>query len=251
MTDFLTHILLGFMLVLTRVGAFFVASPVFSWTSIPPQSKTAIAILLAIFFSSITSYTPPTASPDVLQIIIWTGAEAVYGIALGLVAYALFNVIRNVARIGEQEMGMDIASELDPLTEEQENVLAILVEMIFVLLLFATGGHHILLKILARSYDRFAIGQIPSIAMLTESILQSGSAMLMLSLQMATPILAVFLLIMVVMAILAKIAPESDILFLSMPIRVGIGIFIFGLLAPYLVNYLQTFVQWLDKLLVV
>jgi flagellar biosynthetic protein FliR len=75
--------------------------------------------------------------------------------------------------------------------------------------------------------------------------------MLMLSLQMAAPILVVFMLIMVVMAIMAKIAPESNILFLSMPIRIGIGLFIFGLLTPYFSGYLQTFVLWLDKLLVV
>lgn len=249
--DILNNTLLGFLLVLTRIGAFFAASPVFGWTSIPPQTKAAIAILLAIFFSAIIPYAPPTASPDILQIVIWTGTEAVYGIALGLVTYALFNVVRNVARIGEQQMGLDIASELDPLTDEQENTLAILIEMIFVLLLFATSGHHILLKILSRSYDHFAIGQIPSIGQLTESILRSGSAMLMLSLQMSAPILAVFMLIMVVMAIMAKIAPESNILFLSLPVRVGVGLFLFGLLAPYINGYLQIFVQWLDKLLVV
>lgn len=251
MTDFLSNTLLGFLLVLTRIGGFFAASPVFGWTSTPPQTKAAIAMLLAVFFSAITPYTPPTASPDVLQIVIWTVAEAVYGIALGLVTYALFNVVRNVARIGEHLMGLDIASELDPLTEEQENTLAILVEMFFVLLLFASGGHHILLKILSRSYDHFAIGQIPSVGQLTESVLKSGSAMMMLSLQMTAPILAVFMLIMVVIAIIAKIAPESNILFLSMPIRVGVGLFIFGLLTPHFSGYLQTFVLWLDKLLVV
>lgn len=249
--DFLGGTLLGFMLVLTRVGAFFAASPIFGWTSIPPQTKTAMAMLLAIFFSAITPYSPPVGQPDTLQIILWTAAEAIYGLALGLVAYALFGVVRNAARIGEQQMGLDIATELDPLTEEQENTLAILIEMIFALLLFATSGHHILLKILSRSYDHFTIGQIPSVAQLTESILRSGSAMLMLSLQMAAPIMAVFMLIIVVMAIMAKIAPESNILFLSMPVRVGVGLFIFGLMTPYISNYLQTFVLWLDKLLVI
>jgi flagellar biosynthetic protein FliR len=249
--EFLSGTLLGFMLVLTRVGAFFAASPVFGWASIPPQTKTAMAMLLAIFFSAMTPYAPPAEQPDILQIILWTGAEAIYGVALGLVAYALFGVVRNAARIGEQQMGLDIASELDPLTEEQENTLAILIEMIFALLLFATSGHHILLKILARSYDHFGVGQIPSAAQLTESVLRSGSAMLMLSLQMAAPIIAVFMLIVVVMAIMAKIAPESNILFLSLPVRVGVGLFIFGLLTPYISNYLQTFVLWLDKLLVV
>jgi len=175
-----------------------------------------------------------SAAPDVLQIIIWTASEAVYGLALGLVAYALFGVVRNAARIGEQQMGLNVASEMDPLTEEQENALAILVEIFFILLLFASNGHHILLKIIARSYDRFGIAQIPDIGKLMESILLSGSALLM-----------------VVLAIMARVAPESNILFLSLPVRVGLGLLIYGILMPFANEYLKQFVLWLDKLLVI
>jgi flagellar biosynthetic protein FliR len=75
--------------------------------------------------------------------------------------------------------------------------------------------------------------------------------MLMLSLQMAAPVLAVFLLLMVVLAIMARIAPESDVLFLSLPIRIGLGLIIMGVLSPFLGEYFKLFVVWLDKLLVV
>jgi flagellar biosynthetic protein FliR len=251
MDTFITGKILGFLLIATRVGAFFTASPVFNWASVPPQTKTAVAVVLAIFFAGISPMPQLSAAPDVLEIVIWTAFEAIYGLALGLVAYALFGVVRNAARIGEQQMGLNVASEMDPLTEEQENALAILVEIFFILLLFASNGHHILLKIIARSYDRFGIGQIPDIGKLMESILLSGSAMLMLSLQMSAPVLAIFLLLMVVLAIMARVAPESNILFLSLPVRVGLGLLIYGILMPFVNEYLKQFVLWLDRLLVV
>jgi flagellar biosynthetic protein FliR len=229
MDTFITGKILGFILITTRVGAFFTASPVFNWASVPPQTKTAVAVLLAIFFAGVSPMPQLSAAPDVLQIIIWTASEAVYGLALGLVTYALFGVVRNAARIGEQQMGLNVASEMDPLTDEQENALAILIEIFFILLLFASNGHHILLK----------------------SILLSGSAMLMLSLQMSAPVLAIFLLLMVVLAIMARVAPESNILFLSLPVRVGLGLLIYGILMPFANEYLKQFVLWLDKLLVI
>ncbi|MHC4216798.1 MAG: flagellar biosynthetic protein FliR, partial [Planctomycetota bacterium] len=53
--DLLAGKMLGFILVLTRIGAFFSVSPVFSWQAIPMKVKMSMAILASIFFSSITT----------------------------------------------------------------------------------------------------------------------------------------------------------------------------------------------------
>lgn len=249
--DFLEGRILGAVLILTRLGAFWAVCPVFSWPAIPQYIKVSSAVILSLFLAGITPFPAISNSPDFLQILIWTGSEAVYGLAMGIVAYTLYAVIRNSAGIVEQQVGLTMSSVLDPTTEEQEGVLTVLMELYLLLLLFVTDSHHVLLKILSRSYDHFSIGRIPSIMDLTQSIILSGSAMLMLSLQMAAPVLAAFLLLMIVMAILARIAPESNILFLSLPIRVGLGMASMAILAPFLGDYLKHFIGWLDKLLVV
>jgi flagellar biosynthetic protein FliR len=249
--DFLEGRILGTFLILTRLGAFWAVCPVFSWPAIPEYVKISAAVILSIFLAGITPFPALAQSPDIVQIVIWTGAEAIYGLAMGIAAYSLFVVIRISASIAEQQIGLTMASVLDPTTEEQEGVVTVMMELFLILLLFATDSHHILLKIISRSYDHFGIGQIPSIGDMTRSVMLSGSAMLMLSLQMAAPILAAFLLLMIVMAILARIAPESNILFLSMPVQVGLGMATFGLLAPFIGDYLKHFIYWVDKLVMV
>jgi flagellar biosynthetic protein FliR len=249
--DFLEGRMLGAVLILTRLGAFWAVCPVFSWPAIPEYIKVAAAVILSLFLAGITPFPATAQSPDILEIMIWTGSEAAYGLALGVVAYTLFVVIRSSSSVAEQQIGLTMASVLDPTTEEQEGVLTVMMELFLILLLFATDSHHILLKVLNRSYDHFGIGQIPSIADLTQSVILSGSAMLMLTLQMAAPILAAFLLLMIVMAILARIAPESNILFLSLPVRVGLGMAAMGILTPFLGGYLKHFITWMDKLIIV
>lgn len=249
--DFLEGRILGTVLILTRLGAFWAVCPVFSWTTIPEQVKVAAAIVMSIFLAGITPFPALAQSPDILEILIWTASEAAYGLGLGIITYALYSVIRSTANIAEQEIGLTMASVLDPTTEEQGGVLPVLMELFLILLLFATDSHHILLKILSRSYGHFGIGQIPTIADLTHSVILSGSAMLMLSLQMATPILAAFLLLKIVMAIMARIAPETNILFLSLPIQIGLGLATFGIIAPFLGDYLKHFIYWIDKLIMV
>jgi flagellar biosynthetic protein FliR len=249
--DILNGRLLGAVLILTRIGAFWAVCPIFSWQAIPTEVKAATVIILSIFLTGITPLPAIAQTPNTIEILLWTSAEAIYGLAMGLVAYALFAVVRNAAAIAEQQIGLTMASVLDPMTEEQEGILTVMMELFFILLLFAGQGHHVLLKILSRSYGGFGVGQIPSLGKLVESVILSGSAMLMLSLQMAAPILAVFLLLMVVLAIMARIAPETDVLFLSLPIRIGLGLIIMGVLAPFLGEYFKLFIVWLDKLLVV
>jgi flagellar biosynthetic protein FliQ len=51
---FLVGKMLGFVLILTRIGAFFSSSPLFSWQAIPVRSKVTMALLISAFFAAIT-----------------------------------------------------------------------------------------------------------------------------------------------------------------------------------------------------
>ena len=73
--------------------------------------------------------------------------------------------------------------------------------------------------------------------------------MLLLALQMSSPLLAAFMLLMVVLAFMARVAPETNVLFLSFPLRIGLGLLILGFFIPYLNEYLRQFANWLGRLL--
>ena len=75
------------------------------------------------------------------------------------------------------------------------------------------------------------------------------STMLILGLKMSAPILASFLLLMVILAILARVAPQMNILFLSLPVRVGLGMLMVGIFLPFVNNFIKEFALWMDKLI--
>ena len=241
--------ILGFVLILTRIGAFFAASPLFSWQTIPIQSKITIALILTAFFAALT---PPPAyaqTANLLAAAMVMIDETVYGLALGLVAYSLLAVVRVAGGIIEQQVGLTMANVMDPFMGEESQPVGTLLEIVFVLLLFATDGHHLLLQILSRSFEGAQPGAIPTFAALAESVLKAGSAMMMLALQMAAPILAAFLLLMVVLAFMARVAPEANVLFLSLPLRCGLGLLMIGIFMPFIAAYLKQFTLWLNRLI--
>ena len=240
---------IGFVLVITRVGAFFATAPVFSWSTIPIRVKVALTLMISMFFAGINTCAVPCGQIKLIEAAIFIANEAIYGLALGYIAVVLFSVVKIGARIIERQMGLAMASVLDPLTGEQAQPLGMLVEMIFILLLLAVNGHHLFLMAISKSYGNYPIGAPPAIGVFIENIIIAGSTMMLLCLKMSAPMLAAFMVLMVVLAILARIAPETNVLFLSLPARVGLGLLMMGIFLPFVYGFIEQFALWMDKLL--
>jgi len=241
--------LLGFVMVLTRISAFFMLLPVFGWKTIPVQIKVAITVLLAVFFSAITPLAIFPKQVSTLEAVLLIANEATYGLALGLVVVVTFSVVKFSGRIIERQMGLTMAQILDPLTGEETEPLGSLLEMIFIILFLNASGHHLFLLIISNSYEAFPAGSIPTISVLAGGVIKAGSAMFFAGLRLAAPMLAAFLLLMVVLAVLARVVPEMNILFISMPLRVGLGLLMAAMFLPFINGFVAEFADWMGKLL--
>jgi len=241
--------LLGFVLVLTRMSAFFLITPVFSWKTIPVRIRVSVVLLISVFFSTVAPSTINSKQISSLEAILLISNEAIYGLALGLIVVLIFSAVKLSGRIVERQMGLAMAQTLDPLSGERAQPLGMLIEMIFILLFLSANGHHLFLLIISRSYQAFPAGTIPTIPLLTNGIVEAGSAMLVACLRLAAPILAAFLLLLVVLAVFARIMPDMNILFISMPLRVGMGLLMAGIFLPFINEFVGEFADWMGKLL--
>lgn len=249
MVDLLGSQIFSFMLIFARIGGFFAAAPLFSWPVVPLQAKLTAALALAIFFGALTPAVVLLATDTTAYAIVALAGQTCYGLALGLLAYCLLAVIRLGGTIIEQQIGLTMAEVLDPFSEQPAEPIGMALEIFFVMMLLNTEGHHLLIRILGETFIRFGGAGLPSLGALFDSLMQASALMLMLALQLAAPILAAFLLLLVVLAFMARIAPETNILFLSFPLRCGLGLLAVGLFVPFLSNYLKAFSFWLTRLL--
>jgi len=241
--------LFGFVMVLTRISAFFIVLPVFGWKSIPVRIKVAMTVMLAIFFSMITPVSVDAGQISSIEAILLLANEATYGLALGLVAMLIFAAVKFSGRIIERQMGLAMAQILDPLTGEREQPMGSLLEMVFIILILSANGHHLFLLIISRSYESFPAGSIPTIPVLTEGIITAGSTMFIHGLKIAVPILAAFLLLMVILAVFARTVPEMNILFISFPLRIGLGLLMVAIFLPFIGSFVGEFAKLMGKLL--
>jgi flagellar biosynthetic protein FliR len=241
--------LLGFVMVLTRISAFFIVLPVFGWRSIPVRIKVAITVLLAVFFSAIIPMPVNAGKISSIEAILLLVNEAMYGLALGLIVACVFAAVKFSGRIIERQMGLAMAQILDPFTGERSQPLGSLLEMIFILIFLSANGHHLFLMIISRSYDSFPAGSMPTIPVLAKGVISAGSTMLLHGLKLAAPTLAAFIMLMVILAVLARMVPEMNILFISLPLRVGMGLLMVAIFVPFIGSFVGEFAKLMEKLL--
>jgi len=241
--------LLGFAIVMTRISAFFLVSPLFSWETIPITIKVAAVVLMSFFFSLINPPVVAASQASAMQALLLLGCEATYGLALGTIANVLFSAVKLSGRIIEDQMGLSMAEILDPLTEERGQPLATLIEMIFVIAFLSANGHHLLIKVIQHSYELFPAGKIPTMAVLAGNILDATSMILVAGLRLSAPILAALLVLLVALAILSRIVPEMDIFFISFPLRIGLGLLMLVIFVPFIDLFVGETAEMMAKLL--
>jgi len=205
--------------------------------------------LLTIFFFIVKAPQVSIASDSALQIILLLAIEATYGLALGLILALVFAAVGMYGRIVERQMGLALAAVIDPMTGEQTKPLSMLLEMLFIIMFLSANGHHLFILTISRSYDVFAAGTMPSLSILTAGVIEAGSTMFIAALRLAAPLLAAFLLLLVALGVLARVAPEMNILFISLPMRVGMGLIMTMIFIPFINGFVSEFAEWMNKLL--
>ena len=71
----------------------------------------------------------------------------------------------------------------------------------------------------------------------------------MASLKLSAPMLAAFIVMLVVLGIFARIVPDMNILFISMPIRVAMGMLMTLVFVPFVQEFVAEFAELANTLL--
>ncbi len=243
-------IFLPFGLLLARVTAFFSVLPIFGYRALPMRVRVATALLLTIFFGAIVPM-PTMAVRDTqwLAAVVLMTREVLTGIGLGLAIAMVFSAVTQGGVMLGRQMGMAMASVLDPSSGQRVQPMSLLFQMTFTLLFLVSGGHHILLRIIRESYEIFPIGTGPEVGQMLGGIVTAGSAMLTYALRLAAPLIGAFMLLSVALGIVARAMPELHILMVSFPLRVGLGFFMAAMIMPSLGSFTNELANWMAKYL--
>jgi flagellar biosynthetic protein FliR len=160
--------------------------------------------------------------------------ETLFGLVLGLTVRLTLQVFRVAGDLVSHEMGLNLAHQMNPATGESTPLIGYLYESVGTVLFFALGAHHALLRALFASFDALPAGRAPEFERLLPAFLGFGTGLLEAAFRMAAPAFFALLLVGVVLAFLAKVAPQWHLIDAGYPLRAAVGLVLIGSAAPVL-----------------
>ncbi|MBD7983544.1 flagellar type III secretion system protein FliR [Sporosarcina sp. Sa2YVA2] len=212
-----------YLLILTRVTAFIVTVPLFSYRAIPTTQRVIFAALLA--WVMVYSIDAPELQIDGTYILLIL-KEATVGLSIGIIAYIVMSAIQIAGGFIDFQMGFAIANVIDPQTGAQSPLLGQFFNVLAMLLLLTLNAHHMLLDGIFYSYRFIPMDVLwPAYGdeRLIEFIARIFTTTFGIAFQMSIPIVATLFLVDLALGITARTVPQLNIFVVGFPIKIGVS----------------------------
>lgn len=209
---------LTFLLVLSRIAGLFLFVPLPGIRSGPEAARVVLAVTLTIALYPCW----PTLPPGAMGIGRLAGgllSEAGLGIAIGLVVAFLIEAFSFGAQLLSLQAGFSYASTIDPNTQAESGVLAVMAQLFVGLLFFTTGLYTVVIRVLAQSLETIPPGGFKLSYSLAESVMRMGGEMVSAGFRLALPLMALLALLDLTLGLCARLNAQLQLLALAFPAK--------------------------------
>ncbi len=246
--------LITFGLILARVSAFMATIPYFGGRFVPGMAKAGVALALTCFWfiesgSFSVNIVIAMQSQPWMAFALAIGREVIVGSALGFV-FGLFLVPFHVAGAYiSQEMGLTLGTITDPTRPQVTTIMAEIFELFGVMLFFTQNIHHVFLAALHASFAKQPIGG-PFMTIPVGPSLSAMAAATEWGVILAAPIACCLFITSLVLGVMAKAAPQLNLMSFGFALRILVGLVSTWALWPDLAPRMNIILQRYSGLLI-
>jgi len=208
-----------------------ITSPIFGAQNTPLQVRTftTLAISGALTLAIGPKMGPPPS--DLFGLGAAVLQEVVAGILLGSLVNLALTAGQMAGAIMDIQSGLGMSQELNPVTGVPVTILSQFKFMLATVLFLSLNGHHLMLLAFARSYS-FLPNFTPQA--LNHAFLPMLSAICLLAVQIATPVLGAGMIADAALALVAKAVPQMPAMLVGGPAKQALGLAAVALSLPAL-----------------
>ncbi|MCD6397389.1 MAG: flagellar biosynthetic protein FliR [Spirochaetaceae bacterium] len=245
-SDFLIQNIQLFTLIFVRIFALISIAPLLSSVGIPSIAKVGLAMFTGIVifpWVAEQGYLIPESGLAYGMLLI---GEILIGLILGFMLTVIYSAFLLSGQLYSMQMGFVASQVYDPLAQIQIPLMGQFINLMAMFIFVLVGGFQkIFLMGVLRSFETVkAVDLINAREPILKLVLRSMSILFEQALIIAFPILGVLLLISVSMGLLAKAAPQMNLLMLGFPIKISIAFLMLFLAMPFL---LEAFTRVIDS----
>lgn len=227
-----------YFLVFVRVLALIEIAPLLSSQGVPQIAKIGLA-----FFATIAVYpwikeAGYPIPPNGLHYGALVVGEALIGIVIGFFLQAIYIIFSAAGQFFTLQMGLSASEVFDPLAQVEIPIMGQFFNIMAMFIFIAVGGFQKVFLIgVFRSFEAakaldFVVGREHIFKLLFGSLGRLFEQAMVISF----PVLGTLLLVSVSMGLLAKAAPQMNLLMLGFPISISVGFLVLFFAMPFIME---------------
>lgn len=221
-------------LAFARLISFLIVVPFFGGAAVPGRIKVATATALVIIvYPSLAAGLPADGAPLAFGAMGFAALiikEALIGFTLGFVASLVFEAVQVAGRVIDSQRGSTMAEMFAPQLQTRVSELGQFKLQLAIVIFLAVGAHHAFLRSLVESFQIVPAMSFPRIAQgwtaQSESLVRLAGGVFAIGVQLAAPAIIALLLTDIFFGIVNRVAPQINVFFLSMPVKMFVGLFV-------------------------
>ena len=236
-----------YFLIFARISALVLSMPFFSAGAIPPLARGGLVFFLGLALMPLVQDYPANPSLNGADFVFSLLAEAMIGLLIGLLIRALFAIFQTAGAIFSLQMAFSAAQIFDPMNETEFPLLSQYMDTIALLVFLSVGPlHTFLLRVLAQGFTVLPLAKdlLRDYESLLNVMVSTLSFLFEQAVFIALPIVASALLVSITLGLMAKAAPQMNLLVLGFPIQTSIGFLALFLVMPLLLEQIARLLDY-------
>lgn len=212
-----------YLSILLRLSIVLFMLPLFNSTQVPNFLKAGIALAMTtMLYPLLRHYVAPLPFETGALVAVVLG-ELIFGMVLAFSILLTFNVFQFAGELLSFQMGFGFAQVADPQYGAQVTLISRYMQMMATLVLLSINGHHMMLKAIVQSFQNIPIGGFVLSAANLGRLITLSEQLFVIAVQIAAPVMTALLLTHLALALLAKFAPQINIMAVSFPLTLLLG----------------------------
>ncbi|MEI3045134.1 MAG: fused FliR family export protein/FlhB family type III secretion system protein [Romboutsia timonensis] len=203
----------------------------------PSGTPKVFKVMFSIFISFIIS---PFIQADIAvhslsQLIIYALMETLTGLVFGFITNMCFNSLKIAGSLIDQQLGLSMASIYDPNTNTQNTLIETILYWLGVMIFFSMNGHHQLIAGIQNSFNLVKVGQL-ILSGNFDYVINVFVQCFIIGIKIAVPMILSLLIAELLIGFISKSAPQLNVMVVSMPLKLLMGIIFIMIALPFLIN---------------
>jgi flagellar biosynthetic protein FliR len=227
-----------FLLIFSRIFALLSVAPLLSSSAIPGIARLGLSLFSAAMVFPWISEQGYPIPPDALGYTFLMVGEILIGIVIGFILTVIYSGFQVAGQYFSFQMGFGASQVYDPMAQVEIPLMGQFLNIIAMFVFLIAGGFQKLFLVgILRSFQVMTASDlITSRESIIDLIIGSLTTLFQQALIISFPILGTLLLISVTMGLLAKAAPQMNLLMLGFPIQIGVAFMMIMVTLPLLME---------------